>query len=312
MNILITGASGFIGRHLVRRLAKTEDNIICLVRSEKKVRRYLPSNIRLVYADLGNYEGLRKELDSSVDMIFHCAGYVSNRGKAMLERVNVLGTENICRLALELKVKKFIYLSSVAVVSANRETPLVEETDYRASNPYGESKIKAERVVLDYRERGLKISILRPSMVYGEDEPHLLKLLLLLLRFRLYPILGRADNKFHLVYVESVVDAMIYAAEESSFTQEPVFIADKEVLSYREVVDTMAAAIGAPLPFRIPEQVLSILKRAPVLGPRLRMLLHDRWFSTERLLKTGFKYNYNAKESVSLSSKRMLFKKKTF
>ncbi len=310
MNILITGSTGFIGRHLVRRLADTKDNIFCLVRNENKVKRYLPSNINLIYQDIRDYKGLEREISMPIDTIFHCAGYVSNKNKKKLEEINVLGTQNICKLALKLRVNKLVYLSSVAVISANTEVPLKEDLNYKASNIYGESKIRAERVVLDYRGKGLKVAILRPSMVYGEDEPHLLRLLLLLLKLRLYPILGSGSNKFHLVYVESVVDSMVYAAEEDSFTEEPVFIADREVLTHREVVGIMAQAIGAKSPIRLPSFIIPAAVNVPFFGANIKMLLKDRWFSIEELLSTGFKYNYTAKDSISSSSRDMVVKKR--
>jgi len=260
----------------------------------------------LVYQDIRDYRGLKNKLNLPIDIIFHCAGYVSNRNRERLEEINVAGTKNICKLALEHRVKKLVHLSSVAVISANSELPLKEGLGYKASNIYGESKIRAEKIVLDYKEKGLKVAILRPCMVYGEDEPHLLRLLLLLLRFRLYPILGRGNNKFHLVYVESVVDSMIYAADNEFFTEEPVFIVDREVLSHREAMNIMARAIGALEPIALPKFLIPMVVKLPFLGIKFRMLLRDRWFSTDRLLSTGFKYNYNARESIAISSKKMV------
>jgi len=308
MNILITGSTGFIGRHLAKRLAKTKNNIFCLLRSEKKAQKYLPKNVKLIYQDIRDYGGLKNKLNFPIDIIFHCAGYVSNRNRERLEEINVVGTKNICKLALESKIKKLVYISSVAVISANSEVPLKEDLDYRASNIYGESKIRAEKIVLDYREKGLKVAILRPCMVYGEDEPHLLKILLFLLKFRLYPILGVGENKFHLVYVESIVDSMIYAADNESFTEEPVFIVDREVLSHREVMNIMARAIGALAPITLPKFLIPVVVKLPFFGVKFKMLLRDRWFSTDRLLSTGFKYNYNARESIAISSKKMVAK----
>ncbi|MDP8216213.1 MAG: NAD(P)-dependent oxidoreductase [Candidatus Kaelpia imicola] len=305
MNILITGSTGFIGRHLVDRLAKdNSNNVYCLLRSRKRAQKYLPSNVNLIYQDIRDYDRLKKKIDIPIDIMFHCAGYVSNRDSRKLYEVNILGTENICRLSLELKIKKLVYLSSVAVVSANNEVPLKEELGYKASNPYGESKIEAERIVLNYRDGGLRVGILRPCMVYGEDEPHLLRRLLFLLKYRLYPIIGSGENKFHLVYVESVVDSMIYAAVNEFFTQEPVFIADKEVLSYKEVMNIMADSISASRPFVLPKCLTPLLVNLPILGAKFKLLLRDRWFSIDRLLSTGFKYRYNVRDSLITSCRK--------
>ena len=102
------------------------------------IQRYLPENIKAEF-----------------DLIFHCAASVSSKNKAELHKVNALGTENVCRVARQRRIKKMVYLSSVAVVSGNPEIPLVEDLPYKATNPYGESKIVAEKIALDYRKKGL-------------------------------------------------------------------------------------------------------------------------------------------------------------
>jgi len=305
-SVLVTGATGFIGRHLVQSLfSQGKYNIICLVRNPVKVKALLPQSVRFIYGDISKVFSLNELMGQGIDIIFHCAGYVSNKNPFLLHKVNVLGTEEICRLALKLNVERMIYLSSVAVVSGNKEVPLTEELPYAATNTYGESKIIAEKKVLEYRQKGLRAVILRPCMVYGEDEPHMLKLLLFLLKYRLFPLLNGGRNKFHLVYVKNIVEAIIFALDNDDFLKGSFFIADREILSTKKVFTTLAQAIGGKEPLHLPDFIKPLILNIPNIGKRLRFFIKDRVYSIDRIKSLGFVPPYPAEESLARSAKTL-------
>lgn len=209
MKVLVTGATGFIGRHLVKKLAKDKRyEIFCLLRNLKKAKLLESLDIEIISGDITDKQFLEKLNGYSFDLIFHCAACVENSNPEKLKTVNVEGTRNICELALNQGVSRLIYLSSVAVVSGNKEVPLIEDLPLAATNPYGESKLEAEKVVWEYRDKGLPVVILRPPMVYGEDEPHMLTILLKLLKWRILPLVNQGMSKLHLVYIENVVSGI--------------------------------------------------------------------------------------------------------
>lgn len=303
MNVLVTGATGFIGRNLAKRLIELGGyNVFCLVRNPAKAKIFESLPAKLIYADITNFDSLGKVYDYNFDIIFHCAGYVKNGNPKLLQAVNVVGTKNICELAFRSGVKRMVYLSSVAVISGNTQVPLTEDLPFKATNKYGQSKIEAERTVLDYRAKGLSVVIIRPCMVYGEDEPHMMRLLLFLLRFRILPIIDEGKNKFHLAYVKNVVEAMIFSLTKSEFTKGSFFIADQEILSSQEVFKIFSKAIGVKPSFSLPAFLKPLLLNLPYFGKRLKFFLKDRVYSIERLKSLGFVPSYKAEPSLSKSA----------
>ena len=307
MNILITGATGFIGKNLVEGLFnKGGHTLFCFVRNPQKAEALEPYGVRFIYGDITDKASLDKLLNYKIDAIFHDAAYVENKNPNLLHRTNVLGSENICELALSLGVKKIIYTSSVAVVSGNFQVPLVEDLPFKATNIYGESKIEAEKVILEYREKGLNIVIVRPSMVYGEDEPHMLKVLLCITKYRLFPLIDKGKAKFHLGYVKNVVEAMIFLLDKKGALEGSFFVGDEEVLTVREVFDTLAEALGVkPLP-NLPVWLKPIVISLPSIGRKIGFFAKDRIYSLERIKSLGFKAPFRTKDSLFRSAQSFL------
>ncbi len=296
MNVLVTGATGFIGRNLVKELAqrKEYENIFCLVRNEKKAARLKPFGVKLIYADLAREDTLDKIKKEKIDIVFHCAGYVGNK-KRLLKEVNVIGTENICKLAGQLKVERMVYLSSIAVVSGNKQIPLTEDLPYNATGFYGQSKIEAEKKVLEFRKNGLRVVILRPCMIYGEEEPHLLKLLCFLLKYRLLPLVDEGKRKLHLGYIKNVVELMLYSVKKEEFLKDTFFIADNEGLSVKEIFDTITNVAGVSPAWNVPAVLKPVFLRIPFLRRGIKFFLKDRIYSIEKIKSLGFSPPYQAK-----------------
>jgi nucleoside-diphosphate-sugar epimerase len=308
--ILVTGATGFIGRHLISRLIGLDKySIVAISRFSKRANK-TKKKIKLIKADITKEKNLEKLTKIPIDVIIHCAASVEGKKKKNLDKTNILGTENICKLGVELGVEKFIYLSSVAVVSGNKELPLTEELPHSATNLYGQSKLEAEKKVLIYRRKGLPVIILRPPMVYGEDEPHAFPFLLKLLSWRMIPLLEGGRYKLHLAYVENVVEAIIFALENNDMFEGSFFVADDEVLTIEQVFKKMAEGIGVRPPLSIPSFLTCFFCRIPFLGKHFRFLLKDRAYSTEKIKSLGFKLPYRAKDALVKSSRACLKKNK--
>ena len=299
MEILITGATGFIGKNLVEALVKEGSHqLYALVRKASKSDFLKKQGVNLIYADITSAESLKEVRQYKIDAVFHCAGYIEDNNREKLYQVNVLGTENICRLALELNVERLVYLSSVAVVSGNSQVPLTEDLAFSATNIYGLSKIEAEKKVLEFRKKGLNAAILRPCMVYGEEEPHLLGLILFLLKYRLLPIVNAGKNKLHLVYVKNVVNALILALHKNEFLKGAFFVADEEVLTVKEIFSIFSQAIYARPPFVLSMWLVPLIERIPFAGGELKFFLKDRVYDISRIKSCGYKGEFKAEDSL--------------
>ena len=307
MNILVTGATGFIGGYLVRELLERgEFKVYCLVRNSKKAKPLLDLGAELIYGDITKFDSLEEILKFKIDILFHCAGFVENRKRVLLHKTNVLGTENICKLAKELNTERMVYLSSVAVVSGNDCVPLHEDLPYKANNIYGESKIEAEKVVLNYRRKGLNVIIFRLPPVYGEAEPHLLKKIIYLLKLRMVPLINGGKNKLHLAYVRNVVQAILFSLDDKRFLEGTFFVADSEVLTTKEFFTILSKAVNVPSPRDIPKILSSFLYKLPFTRKKLGFFLKDRVYSTERIRNLGFRPPYPARESLTKAAEHFM------
>ncbi len=309
--VLVTGATGFVGRHLVDKLIQLDNcSIIALSRFPEKAKKLKEKNIKLIKADISKWRELKKLTKLPIDIIIHCAAAVEAKKKKIFDKINIVGTENICKLGVELGIERLIYLSSVAVVSGNPEIPLREDLPHAATNIYGQSKLEAEKKVLIYRRKGLPVIILRPPMIYGEDEPHALPTLLKFIRYRMIPLFERGKHKLHLAYIGNVVEAIVFALESNDMFKDSFFVADQEVLNTKEVFEKMAKGIGAKPPLSIPSFLTPLFCNFPFIGKRIKFFLKNRVYSIDKIESLGFKPPYRAEDALVQSSKICVKNKK--
>lgn len=303
--ILITGATGFIGRHLVEDLIDkgyNPKNIYAVVRRTSNINYLVKFHINFIYADISQEQEILS-IDKDIDILFHAAAYVSSRNREYLFKVNVDGTKNVCNLARKLNVERFIYLSSVSVVSGNELNPLIEDLDFKHSNFYGESKIEAEKLVLQYRDESRKTVIIRPCMVYGPDEPHMQKLLLWMTKLWCFPLIDQGEKLFHLVYIKNVTFLLIEAMTNDKLLEGTFFVADEKVLTLKEVFNIWAKAINAFKPIVVPKKFTPFLIKLPFIGKKIKFFIKSRSYSIKKIKELGISLPYDAEKALFKSAK---------
>ena len=285
LKILVTGATGFIGRNLVKRLLEEKHEVMCTVRITSNTDFMKGTEASLVLCDLMDAGRVEKVFSMiSPEAVYHCAAQVEGNNEEDLTKINAGTTRNVCSAALEHEVSRLIYLSSVAVVSGNETMPLTEEMPYNATNPYGRSKVKAEKIALEFRDKGLQIAIIRPCMVYGEEEPHALDKVFRQVKKKLIPIFETpgVDSSLHLAYVGNVVDLLYTALSKDEALRGTYMVADKEVITIRRFIEIMYKDIGKGSPSVIPASLMRILMLIPPVKRKINRYLKDRVYDISR------------------------------
>jgi nucleoside-diphosphate-sugar epimerase len=223
MNVLVTGAAGRIGRHLVPALLRSRDEVRVLVK-DKMVK---DENVEVFYGDLLNKESIEKAV-KGVDVIFHLAAIVDySAPKNIMFNTNVVGTKNLLEVS---KGKKFIYLSSTAVMGNKfRELPLNEQTPCNPSNFYGKTKLEAEKLV---KEAGG--IIIRSTDVFGPGFKEGYEYILSGLYNGELPIIGDGKNFIQWIHVKDLVQALVLAKDMGKPGQVYI-VAGKEIKTLKEL-----------------------------------------------------------------------------
>lgn len=175
MKVLVTGASGFVGSWLVKKLKNEGLEVRTL--SRKSSSPALQNGLEVVPGDVTNFESLLAALEG-VKSVFHLAGHVgySKAERHLMEQIKVLGTENMVKAAIQKKVQRFVHMSSVVAIGASFDgrTPLNEESQFNL-HPldlgYFETKLAAEKIVLSAANEGrLDAVAVNPSTIYGAGD----------------------------------------------------------------------------------------------------------------------------------------------
>jgi dihydroflavonol-4-reductase len=257
LKVLVTGATGFIGSHLVEALLQKGEQVRCLLRktSDLKWLRGLP--IESVQGECNDKSSLADAV-KGVDQVFHLAGVT----KAVIEKtyfeVNALGTENLIHACLEHNpyLQKFIYLSSQAAAGPCQNGAKKRESDRcEPVSPYGQSKRMGEDLALAHAHE-LPLLILRPSAVYGPRDRDIYTFFKLLSK-KIKPCLSGQEQRISLCYVQDIVQAILLASQTKESGGEIFFLSDGHGYCWEEVGDIFAEAMGiTPICIRVPEWMI--------------------------------------------------------
>lgn len=250
MRALVTGATGFIGRHLVKALLARGDEVCALVRSETRAEPLRRSGVRVLVADLGAPASLSGVTDG-VEAVFHLASVV--RGSAAeFERVDIEGTERLLGEAERSGVRRFVYtgtLSAYPLAASHHGAIIDEHCPLDGSGllgNYARAKVRAEQLVLDAHRRGrLESVILRLGLTCGPGAEVLPAHVGRALGPRLLIVFGDGRIPLPLTYIDNAVDALILAATVEGVGGEVFNIVDDgELISQLEYLDLYRQASG--------------------------------------------------------------------
>ncbi|MBA3029857.1 MAG: NAD-dependent epimerase/dehydratase family protein [Desulfobacteraceae bacterium] len=298
MNYLITGATGFIGPHLIRRLTSEGHRCKCLARkgSESKIPE-IPG-VTLITGDITEPETL-VGIAEGTDCVLHLAtiGHMSNFTvtEEMFESINVQGTINIMNEAIHSGVKKIVHCSSTAAMGICDEIPSTEYSICKPHHPYGRSKLKAEKEILRMvKESSLPAVIVRFSMVYGPGEPRDMLKIIRLKKKGLLPKIGSKPKLTPLIHMEDAIQGLLLASQKGRIG-EIYLITNPKPEPFDDIVKFIQEGLGSSKPsIFIPEWValsmatliektFSLMKmNPPVSRKNIESTLADRVFSIKK------------------------------
>ncbi len=261
--VLVTGASGFIGRHLVDELLRRGCEVHAQLRDTSDSQGIDPARVQVHRLDLTRDFDLRDCL-SRVEYIFHCAGVTKGRTREEYFRINARACESFYAHCVRhaRRLRGVVHLSSLAAVGpAELETPVNETVACRPVTHYGQSKFAGEAVALQYAA-SLPLIVLRPPVVYGPRERNFFTFLRWIRRGWNLQI-GTRRRALSLIYVHDLVRAMVEAARHPIDGENVFFITDGQVYDWERVSGTAADLLNIrPRSLTIPEWALPVLAMA--------------------------------------------------
>jgi dihydroflavonol-4-reductase len=250
--ILVTGANGFTGGRLARRLAADGRRVRGLVRKPADAEALRPAGVEPALGDLGDAASLEAAC-RDVATVYHVAALYRQEGdpKRFFE-VNVDGTRRLLEAAERAGVGRFVHCSTVGVHGDVKTPPADETAPFAPADHYQVSKLEGERVVRSFMEAGLPVSIFRPAPIYGPGDLRLLKMFRAVKRRR-FPMIGTGKPYYHMVYIDDLVDGIRLCGERDEARGETFILAGPDYGSLEELVRIIADQFEVePLPFHVP------------------------------------------------------------
>jgi dihydroflavonol-4-reductase len=294
--VLVTGATGFLGTHLVRRLLAGGARVCVLVRSATSAEQLAERGVESVVGDIADRRAIDTALDG-VSVVFHLAGKLLVPGEPADEyrRTHVDGTRLLLACCLEEPgLERFIHCSTTGVLGTTGDRPADESAPLRPTNVYERTKADAELAIrAAWRDRFPAV-IVRPGLVYGPGDLHLLKFFRSVIRRQFRPI-GRRIVWLHPIYIDDLIGALIRCGVRSEAVGECFHIAGREPLPLERLAAAIAQAGGTTLPpGRIPlpaARALAVIgdhlpadlrRAAPLTRSRLEFLTHSRVYDVSK------------------------------
>lgn len=257
MKALVTGATGFIGSHLVEALIRQGAQVKCLVRNKRCLGWLKDFPVEFVVGNCQEKDSLKQGVQD-VDQVFHLAGATTAVKEKTYFEVNGLGTDNLVQACIKNnpRLKKFIYISSQAAAGPCRSGEKKKESDpCEPVSPYGKSKLLGEKLALSHSHE-LPLLILRPCAVYGPRDKGFYTLCKGLSR-RINPVLADHDQHISMCHVQDLVRGILLAAETRTESGEIFFLSDGHDYRMADIGGIFAQAMQInPLKLRLPRQML--------------------------------------------------------
>jgi len=265
--ILVTGATGYVGQHLLARLVAHGDIVRPLVRDEAAADRLRGAGVEPVIGDVTDPASLRGRFDD-VDTVIHLVAIIVEKGKATFEDINAQGARNVVAEAKKAGVKRFLHIGA----NGARDDP---------AYPYLQSKWRGEQAVIG---SGIPYAVLNPSLIFGSGDVFFSTLASLVRLNPIVPVVGSGKSKFQPIWVEDVCTCLLTCLDDETYLNKTYDIGGPEQLTYDEMIAIIMRVLGKRRPtIHVPIALMkpaaavmaAVLPKPPVTPGQLDLLKID-------------------------------------
>jgi len=310
---LVTGATGFIGSHLVQKLVAEHWNVTCLVRPKSQTEFLKKFPVHFVVGSADDHGCLEKAVQDQ-DFVFHLAGRIRSASRKVYDMANRQLTRNLTLACLKKNqsLKRFVYVSSIAAAGPSHPDSCSEESQLPSpTSEYGRSKLKGEEAVREVWDI-VPTTIIRPPNVYGPRQQET-ELLIKLISKRIVPILKDKKESTSLIYVKDLVEGILKAVHSPKTKSQIYYLTDGKGYSWREIILTIKKHVfGDSLYLPLGEELIylsawlvDMLKKAGLMKSHFgrkawRVMVQTLWlFSTAKAEKDfGFRARYSFENGI--------------
>jgi len=280
-SVLVTGATGFLGRRVAKELYTRGKRLRCLVRATSNLDtlKHIPAEI--IYGDITDPSSLAEAV-KGVEAIIHLVAVI-DKGKTAFERVNYQGTKNLILAAKRAGVKRLIYMSNIGACP-------------QPSFPFLYSKWKSEEEI---KASGLSYTIFRSSVMFGEGDRFIGNLAQFIRLSPIAPIIGNGKTRFQLISADEVAKCLTMALDDEGTIGQIISLGGPQYISYEEIIDIIILSLGVKrlklhIPIAIMRHLVWLMERClphpPLTLEQLKMLSFDNITELDTVEKNfGFK-----------------------
>ena len=297
MTTVVTGATGFLGSALVTELVKRRQSVRILARDEKKARQLFGDAVTIIPGEITEALQVQRAVDGATT-IYHLAGrlYHPNIPAELYRQVHVEGTRTLLKACQgQSLLRRIVHVSTTGVHGVTGEVPATEDAPFAPTNAYEATKLEGELLAFKaYQEQGLPVTVVRPGLVYGPGDLHLLGFFVSIKK-GLFHVIDGGKALLHPVYIDDMVAALLLCAEHPQAFGRSYNIAGEHPVTVRELGTAIAHALNRRLPAgsiplwlaNLASDIFSAMpgmqgERAPLTRSRVKFLTNSRIYDISR------------------------------
>jgi nucleoside-diphosphate-sugar epimerase len=318
MTTVVTGATGFLGSALVTELVKRQQSVRILARDENKARQLFGDAVTICPGEITDAAQVQRAVDGA-SIIYHFAGrlYHPSVPAELYQKTHVEGTRIMLRACQEqTQLQRIVHVSTTGVFGITGERPATEDTAFAPTNSYEATKLEGEQLALKaYQEQGLPVTVVRPGLVYGPGDLHLLSLFVSINK-GLFRVIAGGKALLHPIYIDDLLTTFLLCVERSQAPGRSYNIAGERPVSVRNLATAIAHALGKELPAgsiplwlaNVASDLFTVMpgmkgERAPLTRSRVQFLTHSRIYDISRARsELGYSPKIGLEEGMGLTA----------